>query len=69
MWTAMFDPIGNSASARPQQLHIVGEGCQTDWKHPESTDRQEPKNSAKRQQQAHWNPEPTTGWLPEEANG
>jgi hypothetical protein len=63
MWTAMFDPIENSGSARPQQLHIVGEKCQTDWKHPESHDRQEP------QQQAHWNPEPATERLPEEANG
>jgi hypothetical protein len=50
MWTAMFDPIENSGSARPQQLHIVGEKCQTDWKQPESYDRQEAKNPAKRQQ-------------------
>jgi hypothetical protein len=46
----MFDPIENSGSARPQQLHIVGEACQTYWKHPESYDRQEAKNPAKRQQ-------------------
>jgi hypothetical protein len=49
MWTAMFDPIENSGSAGPQQLHIVGEECQTDWKHPESHHRQEPKNPTKRQ--------------------
>jgi hypothetical protein len=60
MWTVMFNPIENSGSARPQQVHIVGEECQADWKHPESDDRQKPKYPRKGQQNSSWNPEPAT---------
>jgi len=65
---ATFDPIQNSGPERPQRRHIIGEECQADRKHPESQDRQEAEQPAKRQQYSHWNPEPATGWLPEEAN-
>jgi hypothetical protein len=50
MRSVMFDPIEDAGSARPQQWHIVGEERQTDWKHPQSQDRQEPKKPAERQE-------------------
>jgi hypothetical protein len=64
----MLDPLQDAGSERPQELYIIGEECQADWKHPESQDRQEPKNAANRQQQPHRKPKPSTGWLPERVN-
>jgi hypothetical protein len=65
---ATFDPIQNSGAKRPEQLHIIGEKRQADWKHPESNDWQEAKDPAKRQQYPRWNPQPATGWPPQGTN-
>jgi hypothetical protein len=66
--TVTFDPVENSRAQRSQQRHIVGEEHEADWKHPQSGDRQKPKNPTERQQDPHCNPESATGWLPQPAN-
>jgi hypothetical protein len=65
---ATFDPIQNSGAKGPEQLHIIGEKRQADWKHPESHNWQEAKHPAKRQQYSRWNPQPATGWPPQGTN-
>jgi hypothetical protein len=65
----MFDPIQNSGPERAQDLHILGEKCQTDWQHPESCDGQESKNPAEGQRYPSWDSNPASGWLLDKANG
>jgi hypothetical protein len=45
-----FDPIKSSASERSQWFHIFGEQRQTEWKHPQSGNRQKPENPANSEQ-------------------
>jgi hypothetical protein len=63
-----FDPIQSSGSKRSQEPKVVGEQRQADRQHPQSGDRQKPKNAAKYQQQSRRNPKPPGGRLPDEAN-
>jgi hypothetical protein len=41
-----FDPIKCSTPERSQWRHVLGEQHQTDWKHPQSGDRQKPQHAA-----------------------
>jgi hypothetical protein len=45
-----FDPVKSSVPERSQWFHIISEQRQTDRKHPQSSDRQKPKNAADREQ-------------------
>jgi hypothetical protein len=49
IWSMPLDPIERAAAERPQWLHVVGEQRQTDWKHPQSGNRQKPENAANRE--------------------
>jgi hypothetical protein len=46
----MFDPIQHSGSQRSQETNVISEQRQADWQHPQSRDRQKPKNSTNGQQ-------------------
>jgi hypothetical protein len=50
MRSVMFDPIQNSGPERSQGPHVIGEQRQADRKHPQSRNRQKPKNAANGQQ-------------------
>jgi hypothetical protein len=50
IWSMMFDPIQSSGPERSQWLHVISEQRQADRKHPQSRDREKPKNAANRQQ-------------------
>src|SRR6185437_8597891 len=66
---ATFDPIQSAGSQRTQGPAVLGEQRQTDRQHPQSEDRQKPKQAAEYQEQRRWNPQPAGGRLPDEANG
>jgi hypothetical protein len=53
-----LDPIESAAAERTQWPHVIGEQRQTDWKHPQSDNRQEPENTANCEQQARRDPKP-----------
>ena len=68
MRMAMFHPVQNARPKRSQQRNVIREQRETEWKHPETDQREEAEDPSKREQHTRWNPQPAAGRLPDPMN-